>query len=114
MQEFLGITPPTTKDGALQDIHWSFGAIGYFPTYQLGNLISLQLWDKINAAIPDLMVQIEHGEFSALLGWLRVNLHQHARKFTSPELLKRITGDGLDPAPYLKYLKTKFGEIYGL
>ncbi len=114
MQDFLGITPPTTKDGALQDIHWSFGSIGYFPTYQLGNLISLQLWDKINDAMPDLANQIEHGEFSALLGWLRTNLHQHARKFTSPELLKRITGGGLDPAPYLKYLKTKFGEIYGL
>ena len=67
MQEFLGITPPTTAQGALQDIHWSSGLIGYFPTYQLGNLISLQLWDKINADIPDLADQIEHGEFGALL-----------------------------------------------
>jgi carboxypeptidase Taq len=114
MQEFLGITPPSTKDGALQDIHWSSGLIGYFPTYQLGNLISLQLWDKINAAIPDLTAQFEHGEFGALLGWLRTHLHQHGRKFTSNELLQRITGDGLNPAPYLKYLKTKYGEIYGL
>src|SRR5512136_956353 len=112
MQEFLGVTPPTTTQGALQDIHWSSGLIGYFPTYQLGNLISLQLWDRINAAIPDLTDQIEHGEFSALLGWLRVNLHQHARKFTSNELLRRITGSGLNPAPYLKYLKAKYGEIY--
>ena len=71
MQESLGITPPTTAQGALQDIHWSSGLIGYFPTYQLGNLISLQLWDKINADIPDLAEQIEHGEFAALLGWLR-------------------------------------------
>jgi carboxypeptidase Taq len=114
MREFLGITPPTTKDGALQDIHWSFGSIGYFPTYQLGNLISLQLWDKINADIPDLMDQIGNGEFAALLGWLRTNLHQHGRKFTSNELLQRITGGGLNPAPYLKYLKQKFGEIYCL
>ncbi len=114
MQEFLGITPPTTKDGALQDIHWSSGLIGYFPTYQLGNLISLQLWDKINVDIPDLASQIEHGEFAALLGWLRANLHQHGRKFTSNELLQRITGDGLNPAPYLKYLKAKYSEIYGL
>jgi carboxypeptidase Taq len=114
LQESLGITPPTTKDGALQDIHWSFGSIGYFPTYQLGNLISLQLWDKINADIPDLSDQIERGEFAELLRWLRVNLHQHGRKFTSNELLQRLTGGGLNPAPYLNYLKTKYREIYGL
>jgi carboxypeptidase Taq len=114
MQEFLGITPPTVAQGALQDVHWSSGLIGYFPTYQLGNLISLQLWDQINAAIPDLSDQIEHGEFGALLQWLRVNVHQHGRKFTSSELLQRVTGGGLNPASYLKYLNVKFGEIYGL
>jgi carboxypeptidase Taq len=114
VQEFLGITPSTTAQGALQDIHWASGLIGYFPTYQLGNLISLQLWGKINADIPDLTSQIEHGEFAALLSWLRGNLHQHARKFTSSELLQRITGSGLNPAPYLKYLKAKYREIYDL
>jgi carboxypeptidase Taq len=114
LQEFLGITPPNTALGALQDIHWSSGLIGYFPTYQLGNLLSLQLWDKINADIPDLASQIEMGEFAALLSWLRHNLHQHGRKFTSSELLQRITGGGLNPAPYLKYLKAKYTEIYGL
>jgi carboxypeptidase Taq len=114
MREFLGITPPGAAQGALQDIHWSSGLIGYFPTYQLGNLISLQLWDKINADIPDLTSQIEHGEFAALLNWLRTNLHQHGRKFTSNELLQRITGSGLNPAPYLQYLKAKYSAIYGL
>ena len=114
MQDFMGITPPSTALGALQDIHWSGGMIGYFPTYQLGNLISLQLWEKINADIPDLTEQITRGEFGALLTWLRTNLHQHGRKFTSVELLQRITGGGLNPAPYLKYLKAKFGEVYGL
>ncbi len=114
MQDFLGITPPNAAVGALQDVHWSSGLIGYFPTYQLGNLISLQLWEQINAAIPDLADQIEHGEFSALLNWLRVNVHQHGRKFTSSELLQRITGGGLNPAPYLKYLRAKFGTIYEL
>ena len=114
MQEFLGITPPNTAQGALQDIHWSSGLVGYFPTYQLGNLISLQLWEKINADIPDLTAQIEHGEFAALLGWLRSNLHQHGRKFTSSELLQRITGSGLNSAPYLAYLKAKYSEVYGL
>jgi carboxypeptidase Taq len=114
MQEFLGITPPTTAQGALQDIHWSSGLIGYFPTYQLGNLISLQLWNQLNADITDLSTQIEHGEFVALLGWLRANLHQHGRKFTSTELLQRMTGSGLNPAPYLAYLKAKYSDIYGL
>ncbi len=114
MQQFLGLTPPTTKDGALQDVHWSIGAIGYFPTYQLGNLIAVQLWQKINADIPDLNDQIARGEFSALLGWLRTNLHQNGRKFTSVELLQRITGGGLEPAPYIKYLKTKYADVYGL
>lgn len=114
MQEFVGITPPTTKDGALQDVHWSIGAIGYFPTYQLGNLIAVQLWEKINADIPDLSDQIARGEFGALLGWLRTHLHQHGRKFTSVELLERITGGGLNPAPYLKYLKAKYSDVYGL
>ena len=114
MQEFMGIVPPTTKDGALQDIHWSIGSIGYFPTYQLGNLISLQLWEKINQDIPDLMDQVERGEFGALLNWLRQNVHRHGRKFTSNELLQRITGSSLDAGPYVKYLRSKFGEIYGL
>lgn len=114
MQEFVGITPPTTKDGALQDVHWSIGAIGYFPTYQLGNLIAVQLWEKINADIPDLSDQIARGEFGSLLSWLRTHLHQHGRKFTSVELLERITGGGLNPAPYLKYLKAKYSDVYGL
>jgi carboxypeptidase Taq len=114
MRDFLGITPPTIKDGALQDVHWASGLIGYFPTYQLGNLISLQLWDKLNSAIPDLANQIERGEFTALLDWLRLHVHQHGRKFTSNELLHRITGEGLNPAPYFKYLKAKYSGIYGL
>lgn len=114
MQEFLGITPPSARDGALQDIHWSSGMIGYFPTYQLGNLMSVQLWEKINADIPDLTDQIACGEFGALLSWLRNNVHRPGRKYTSGELLQRITGGGLNAAPYLKYLKAKYTDVYGL
>jgi carboxypeptidase Taq len=114
MKDFMGLTPPTTALGALQDIHWANGYIGYFPTYQLGNLISVQLWEKINQDIPDLMAQIEQGEFAALLNWLRQNVHVHGRKFSSNELLTRITGRGLDSGPYMKYLTTKYTEIYGL
>jgi carboxypeptidase Taq len=114
MQEYLGITPPTNKLGVLQDVHWSGGMIGYFPTYALGNLISCQLWETMHVAIPDLDTQIEHGEFSALLGWLRTNIHQHGAKFEPQELVQRVTGSKIDPQPYLRYLQTKFGSIYGI
>jgi len=114
MQEYLGITPPTNQLGVLQDVHWSGGMIGYFPTYALGNLISCQLWETMHVAIPDLDTQIEHGEFSALLGWLRTNIHQHGAKFEPQELVQRVTGSKIDPQPYLRYLQTKFGSIYGI
>jgi carboxypeptidase Taq len=114
MQEYLGITPPDDAHGVLQDVHWSNGSFGYFSTYALGNLISVQLWQKINQDIPDLADQISRGEFSALLGWLRQNVHRHGRKFEPQELVERVTGSRIDPEPYLQYLEAKFGEIYQL
>jgi carboxypeptidase Taq len=114
MQEYLGLTPPNDAQGVLQDIHWSNGYIGYFSTYALGNLISLQLWEKINADIPDLDDRIRRGDFSALLGWLREKIHRHGAKFEPQELVQRVTGSKIDPAPYVRYLRAKFGEIYGL
>lgn len=114
MKEYLDIEPEDDAKGVLQDIHWSMGAFGYFSTYALGNLVSVQLWQKINQDIPDLNEQIRTGRFDALLGWLRTNIHIHGRKFMPRELVKRITGSGIDPAPYLGYLKEKFGKIYGL
>jgi len=111
-QEFLGLTPPDDAKGVLQDIHWSMGYIGYFPTYTLGNLIASQLWPKIEEDIPDLRSKIEQGEFGDLLGWLRENVHKHGAKFEPMELLNRITGSGLTAQPYLRYLRDKFGEIY--
>ncbi|HNT55444.1 MAG TPA: carboxypeptidase M32 [Anaerolineaceae bacterium] len=113
-QEYLGLTPPTDKVGVLQDVHWSHGLIGYFPTYALGNLVSCQLWNVIQQAIPDLNAQIEQGEFSALLSWLRQNVHAHGSMFEPQELVQKITGSRIDPGPYMQYLKTKFGQIYGL
>jgi carboxypeptidase Taq len=114
MQEYLGITPPNDAMGVLQDVHWSGGSIGYFSTYALGNLISVQLWQKINQDIPDLANQIRQGEFSALLGWLGQNVHRYGRKFEPQELVERVTGSKIDPEPYLQYLQTKFGQIYQL
>ena len=113
-QEFLGLTPPDDAKGVLQDVHWSGGMIGYFPTYALGNLIACQLWAKVEEDIPDLESKIEQGEFGDLLGWLRENIHKLGAKFEPMELLSRITGSGLTAEPYLRYLRQKFGEIYKL
>lgn len=114
MEEYLGVVPPDDAKGVLQDIHWSGGMMGYFSTYALGNLISAQLWEVINQDIPDLPEQIRAGKFEALLGWLREKVHRHGRKFEPQELVQKVTGSKIDPAPYLRYLKEKFGQIYGL
>ncbi len=114
MQEYLGLIPPDDARGVLQDVHWSAGLIGYFPTYALGNLVSAQLWERVTVDVPDLTEQIRRGEFSALLSWLRENIHHHGQKFEPQELVQRITGYKIDPAPYVRYLQSKYGEIYGL
>lgn len=113
-EQYFGVKVPNDADGVLQDIHWSGGMIGYFPTYSLGSIIANQLWEKITADMPDLPAQFERGEFAALRTWLRENLHQHGRKFTPTETLQRIVGSGIDVKPYLRYLNTKYGEIYEL
>ncbi len=114
MQEYLGVTPANDAKGVLQDVHWSSGLLGYFSTYALGNLISAQLWEKINADIPDLADQVRAGKFDALLGWLREKVHRHGRKFEPQRLVEMVTGSKIDPAAYLRYLNRKFGEIYAL
>ena len=113
-EEFFGLVPPDDAQGLLQDVHWSGGAIGYFPTYALGNLIASQLWEKITKDIPNLENQIGEGQFEPLLSWLRENIHRHGAKFEPLELLERVLGSGLEAGPYVRYLETKFGDIYGL
>ena len=114
MQEYLGITPPDDARGVLQDIHWSGGAIGYFSTYALGNLVSAQLWEKIKKDIRNLDDQIRKGDFSELLGWLRKNIHQHGQKYEPQQLVEKVTGSKISPEPYVRYLTKKYSEIYGL
>ena len=111
-QEYLGITPPNNTQGVLQDVHWSGGMIGYFPSYALGNLIAAQLWERINADIPDLPEQIRQGEFTSWLAWLREKVHRHGNKFEPQLLIQRVTGSKIDPAPYMLYLESKYREIY--
>jgi carboxypeptidase Taq len=114
MDEYLGVVPPDNAKGVLQDIHWSGGALGYFSTYALGNLISAQLWEKIEADIPDLQEQFRRGEFGALLAWLREKIHIHGRKYEPQELVQRVTGSRINSDAYVRYLKQKFGDIYSL
>ena len=114
VQSYLGITVPNDREGVLQDIHWSSVSFGVFPGYTLGNLIGAQLMEKIRADIPDLDGQLERGEFAQLLGWLRRNVHVHGRKFTPNELLERATGQTLTAAPWISYVRQKFGALYGI
>lgn len=114
-KQYFGLDVPNDAQGVLQDVHWSYGGLGYFPTYALGSIVACQLWERIGEQIPDLEDQIAAGEFGSLRQWLGQNIHQHGRKFTANELLHRITGSGvIQVGPFLRYLRAKYGEIYGL
>lgn len=113
-ESYLGIKVPNDREGALQDIHWSSVSFGIFPGYTLGNLMGAQLMEKMRKDISDLDAQVERGEFKVLLAWLRKNVHRHGRKFTPNELLERATGRPLTPAPWIEYVRQKFGALYGL
>lgn len=113
-RDYLGITPPNDTLGCLQDVHWSAGLIGYFPTYALGNLISVQLFEAARAAHPQLEDQIRTGDFTDLLGWLRSNVHRHGSVHEPNDLLQLATGSKLDARPYIDYLTSKFSALYGL
>ena len=114
MHQYLGVEVPNDAQGVLQDVHWSLGLMGYFPTYVLGSIISAQIWERALIAIPDLPAQFERGEFSGLREWLRHNLHRHGRKFTPKETLEKVTGSKtIEVGPFVAYLRTKYGEIYG-
>lgn len=114
MQAYLGVDVPNDAQGVLQDIHWSSGQMGYFPTYSFGNIIACQIWEVVRQDIPDLDEQFERGEFSQLREWLRDHLHQHGRKFTPQETLQKVVGGPIAVEPYLAYLKSKAADVYGI
>jgi carboxypeptidase Taq len=107
MHRMLGIEVPSDDEGVLQDIHWSIGSFGYFPTYTLGNLLSAQLWAKAREDIGNTDALIERGEFGPVRDWLRENVHRHGRKFPPRDLLRRVTGQELSYEPFLAYLRAK-------
>lgn len=114
MRRDFGVVPATDAEGALQDIHWSMGAIGYFPTYTLGNLYAAQLWAALRRDLPQADAAIAAGEFAPLLAWLRRNVHQQGRLWTAADLCREATGEPLRVEPYLAYLNEKFGALYGI
>ncbi len=113
-EEYFGIAVANDADGVLQDVHWSAGLIGYFPTYALGNLIAGQLWERAHADLADLEDQLAAGELGPLREWLGQRVHRHGAKFTTAELLAREAGGPMSVTPFTSYLKAKLGDVYGL
>ncbi|KKR62893.1 hypothetical protein A2361_02240 [Candidatus Woesebacteria bacterium RIFOXYB1_FULL_40_26] len=113
MKEYLGITPKEDADGVLQDVHWSHGPMGYFPTYTLGNLYAAQFTNKMKKELQ-LNELVEKGEWGTILSWLRTNIHQYGSLYWPEELVKKVTGEALNPKYFLNYIKDKYSKIYGV
>ena len=112
MEEYLGITPTSDAEGVLQDVHWSFGAFGYFPTYTLGNLYAAMLFHQAKKDVADLEQQIGEGNFLPLKNWLNDRVHRWGRQYSANELIQRITGQTLTPKPFIQDLEEKFSNLY--
>ncbi|MBI3543079.1 MAG: carboxypeptidase M32, partial [Deltaproteobacteria bacterium] len=112
MEDYLGVKPPNDAQGVLQDIHWSMGAFGYFPTYTLGNMYAAQLFNAARKDIADFDGKLERGEFQPLREWLRENVHRHGMRYRSEELCRKATGEALNAKHFTGYLTSKFSEIY--
>ncbi len=113
-KEYLGLDVPDDSLGVLQDIHWSFGAIGYFPTYALGNLYGAQFFAQARKEIPDLDAHFAAGDFEPLLNWLREHIYQHGQRYRAHDLVQVITGEPLSYKPLMSYLRNKYSDLYGL
>jgi carboxypeptidase Taq len=114
MQFYLGIMPEQDADGVLQDVHWSMGAFGYFPTYTLGNLYSVQFFEQAKQEMPTLNEDIEAGNLMPLRRWLEQKIHRWGRMFAPDHLARRVTGSEVDPEPFMRYLEEKYGALYRL
>ena len=110
----LGVTPPSDANGVLQDVHWSEGMFGYFPTYALGNLYAAQLFDAAEQDLGEQDTAFAKGEFAPLLGWLREHVHQVGQRLTAAQLVEKVTGEPLSHTPLMRRLRAKFGEYYGI
>ncbi len=113
-RRYLGLSPPDDARGCLQDIHWSGGAVGYFPTYTLGNLYAAQFYEAARADLGGLDDSISSGDFSPLLGWLRENIHRHGKRYLPRRLVREVTGEELSAEPLLRHLRAKAAGLYGV
>lgn len=114
MEEYLGVTPPTDTLGVLQDVHWSHGGFGYFPSYSLGNLYAAQILNTILKQNPNFFEEIEAGNFSSIREWLRENIHQYGKLYTPDELIQKVTGEALNADYLVSYLEEKYSNIYNI
>lgn len=112
MKESLGIVPENAADGCLQDVHWSMGAMGYFPSYSLGKLYAAMFRNALEQAVPDYRAQVAEGRFDAILGWLRENIHQWGKSRTPAELVQKICGEPLHERAFLEYIEAKIDQVY--
>jgi carboxypeptidase Taq len=112
--KYLGVTPPNDADGALQDVHWSAGLFGYFPTYSLGNLYAGQFFAQANADLGDQRAAFRRGDFRPLLDWLRERIHSRGQRFTAGDLAEKVTGKPLSHTPWMDQMRSKYGELYQL
>lgn len=113
-EEYLGIQPETDAEGCLQDIHWSHGNIGYFPTYSLGSAMAAQLYTAAEESIADLDGKIAAGSFDELREWLRRNVHQHGARYQTDELIKQATGSSFTADAFVSYVSKKYASLYSL
>jgi carboxypeptidase Taq len=114
MERYLGITPTDDSVGVLQDVHWSVGYYGYFPSYMFGNLYACQMATTIQQDLPDLDERIAAGDIHVLIDWIKTHVHQYGAVYQPDELMTRITGSPLDSSHFVRYVKSKYSDIYGL
>jgi len=114
MRESLGVEVPDDANGCLQDIHWSDGLVGYFPTYALGNLIASDLWLRIESELPNLEKDHENGNFRPLLDWLIENIYRHGSRYEPQRLMQKVLGHEIRTGPFVDYLKKKYSALYGV
>lgn len=114
MHDLLGVVPPSDAEGCLQDVHWSFGGIGYFPSYTLGKLYAAMEWNALKGDLPDVEDRLANGDFAPILSWLRLNIHDYGRTELPNEIVRRVTGRDLTEHDFLDYIGRKADDVYGL
>ncbi|MBW3004881.1 carboxypeptidase M32 [Candidatus Woesearchaeota archaeon] len=114
MKEYLGIVPKTNSEGCLQDVHWSMGIFGYFPTYTIGNIYAAQLYYAMLKDNPDILNDLKKGRYDRILKWLTKHVHKYGRTLSAEEIIQKTCGEGLNPAVLVRYLRERYSQIYDL